>query len=277
MEVWLVDNQSTDRIREHVEAFCRAFPERTVHRLWNRTNVGFAVGVNQGLARSRGHFLLLLGSDTRVLPGSLERMVGFLEGHPEVGVVAPQLLDPKGRVQVSCRRFPTYADAFLELSGLSRVFPGIVLPRWKMGDFDHFTSRAVDQVEGSCLMTHRRALEAVGPMDERFSMFFNDVDWCRRFWEKGWKVVFYPEARVEHQGGGSVYPHRLPMIWKSHQGFYRYFQKYAASFWQRAFHPFLGLLLVLTAAYRSLLLFFNIDRRKDDGKGHSRKGLEVRR
>lgn len=254
MEVLLIDNRSSDCTRGKIEDFCIQHNESLIKRFWNTTNRGYACGVNQGLSVSRGDFVLLLGPDTRVFPGSLETMIDFLKTHPDVGLVAPQLLDLKGRIMASCRRFPNHGDVLLELSGLPRIFPARYTPRWKMPDFEHKTQMEVEQPEATCLMTHRNTLNEVGFMDERFPMFFNDVDWCRRFKMKGRKIVFYPDSKVQHQRGASILPHRIPMIWKSHQGFYRYFQKYAVSLRHKVTNQGLGLLLILAATFRTILV-----------------------
>ena len=263
MEVWLIDDRSTDRTRERVEEFGQKSPAFSIHKIWNTTNQGYTRSVNQGLSLSQGEFILLLGPDTRIFPGSLETMIDFLKIHPDVGLVAPKLLDPHGRILPSCRRFPTYRDSFFELSGMPRMFPKRFIPAWKMPDFDHRSQQEIEQPEATCLMTHRKILHEVGFMDTRFPMFFSDVDWCRRFLVKGWKVVFYPEAQVEHIKGASILPYRIPMIWKSHQGFYRYFQKYYTSFWQRWINQVLGLLLIFTATFRTLMCLIQYLKRRE--------------
>jgi len=252
MEAVLVDNRSRDRTREKIESFCRQYPESLVKKIHNPVNQGFAHAVNQAVAQCEGDFILLLGPDTKVSAGALKTLILFLETHPSAGLVAPQILNGKGDIQPSCRRFPTYRDVLLELSGLPRLFPRRFFPRWKMHDFDHRHESEVQQPEATCLMTSRKALQDVGGLDEQFPMFFNDVDWCRRFRAKGWKIFFTPRAKIHHQKGASVFPHYLPMIWKSHQGFYRYFQKYAVSPWQKAATQVLGFLLIFTALIRSL-------------------------
>jgi len=251
MEILLIDNNSKDRTKERIQNFSHRLPEFPATTLWNNTNRGYAMGVNQGLSLSRGDYVLLLGPDTKILPGALETMMNFLKTHPEAGLVAPQLVNAKGEILHSCRRFPTYKDVLIELTGLPRLFPSVFLSRWKMADFNHKEEKEVDQPEATCLMTHRKALDDVGFMDEQFTMFFNDVDWCRRFWLKGWKVFFFPIARIEHQKGASVYANQIPMIWKSHQGFYRYFQKYSASSFKKIINYGLGFILIVVAAYRS--------------------------
>ncbi|MBC7186808.1 MAG: glycosyltransferase family 2 protein, partial [Calditrichaeota bacterium] len=99
---------------------------------------------------------------------------------------------------------------------------------WKMGDFDHLSQRDVDQPQGAFLLARREAVASVGVLDERFLMFFSDVDWCRRFWEGGWRVTFVPEVHAIHHKGASVFAHRVPALIASHRDFLRYFRKYPA-------------------------------------------------
>jgi hypothetical protein len=207
--------------------------------------------MNRILSASRGEWICLLGPDTSVRPGALEALAGYLEKNPAAGAAAPKLVDRSGATQRSCRRFPTVRDAILEMSGLPRLFPRRVRPRWKMPEFDYASTASVEQPEATCLMVRRRTFETVGPMDERFRLFFNDVDWCRRIRESGWDIVFLPAAVVGHVGGASV--NRVPVMktWKSHQGFYRYFAKYRTSAWGKATNPLLGGALACTAVIRA--------------------------
>ena len=144
-----------------------------------------------------------------------------------MGIVAPQFLNADGSIQPSCRRFPRHRDIVFHALGLNYLFPYSKLYNyWKMGDFDHQSQRFVDQPQGAFLLTHRRAFEDVGLLDENFPMFFSDVDWCRRFINKGWKITFTPEVKIIHHKGSSVYNNRnrISLIWSSHISFYLYFQ-----------------------------------------------------
>jgi len=254
LEVWIEDNGSRDRTREVVERFAAGLRRGRVriHRRWNASDRGYAAAMNRMLSASRGEWVCLLGPDTRVLDGSFERLVDFLRKNPAVGVAAPRLLDIRGETQPSCRRFPTVGDAFLEMTGLPRLFPRRFLPSWKMPEFDHASMASVDQPEATCLMLRRRVLDGVGLMDERFPLFFNDVDWCRRIRRHGWGIVFLPSAVVEHSRGASVRQAPVKKIWRSHQGFYRYFAKYRKSAWGKATNPVIGGMLAMTAVFRIL-------------------------
>ncbi len=193
-EVIVVDNASGDRslpmVREH-------FPE--VILLPQKKNLGFPVGNNVGVRRSRGRYVLLLNPDIAVFKGVLEQLVAYLDEHPDVGIVAPKLLNPDQSVQTSCYRFPTPMVPILRRTPLGRLpFAKKILRHYLMLDWDHNDDRLVGWVLGSCMLVRRTAFEQVGLMDERFFMYFEDVDWCRRFWEHGWKVVYRSSTSMVH-------------------------------------------------------------------------------
>lgn len=249
-QIIIIDNHSQDKTVELILAKGRS----EIYLLRNQENLGFTRGVNQGLRLCQGKNIVLLNPDTQVSATSFNQLIKILKAHPDVGLVAPQLLNLDGTIQPSCRRFPIHRDVFFHVLGLSYLFPeSHFFNRWKMGDFDHQTPCEVDQPQGACLMTHRKALDEVGLLDERFPMFFSDVDWCRRFKEKGWRILFYPEAKVIHSKGASVYQNRAAMIWNSHRSFYRYFQKYFQGGIYGVMNFFVGLVLILTAIIRIIL------------------------
>jgi GT2 family glycosyltransferase len=255
-EVIVVDNGSSDGTWAALEPW-RAEDGRSapffVRALRNAENLGYTRAMNQALQQARGSYVLFLNPDTRIEPGALQALADYLDAHPEVGVVAPHLRNPDGSVQPSCRRFPRRRDLLIEMTGLPRLFPQWrSVNRWKMGDFDHQALRQVDQPQGACLLTRAEVLNSVGLLDERFPMFFSDVDWCRRVWQAGWKIVFYPDAKVVHRKGASVYRNRAAMIWSSHRSFYDYWQKYASrGVTDRILNTILGAALWVTAVIRA--------------------------
>ncbi len=251
IEVCVVDNGPSVETRARIGIFTRGLEGRRVRVIPGREPKSYAAAVNLGLRSCKGDWICLLGPDTRMGRGSLERMIRFLKRHSGVGVTAPRLTDAEGLTLPSCRRFPVLRDVLLEMSGLPRLWPSRFTPRWKMPDFRHDRTADVEQPEATCLLLRRRVIDAVGPMDERFPLFFNDVDWCRRIRTAGWRIVFLPDASVEHIRGASVNQEPFLKIWRSHQGFYRYFSKYGASGQQRPLLPVLGWLLILTAVLRS--------------------------
>lgn len=193
-ETVVVDNSSSDGTQEVVRA---SFPE--VRLIANPDNRGFTVGNNQGIAASGGRYLLLLNPDCELMPGALRAMVEQMDKGPRVGVVGPQLLNTDGAHQSSRRRFPTLLTALVESTVLQDYFPhSRVLRRYYCQDLPEDGTQEVDWVVGACFMVRRQAIEEVGTLDEEFFMYSEEMDWCFRIKHAGWKVVYFPEARVVH-------------------------------------------------------------------------------
>jgi GT2 family glycosyltransferase len=193
-EVIVVDNASGDRSVSMVQDH---FPMVTL--LPQAKNLGFPVGNNIGLRASSGRYVLLLNPDIAVFTGVLEQLVAYLDKHPDVGIVAPKLLNPNQSIQASCYRFPTPMVPILRRTPLGRLpWAKKILRDYMLLDWDHNQDRPVEWVLGSCMMVRQEAFAQVGLMDERFFMYFEDVDWCRRFWQAGWKVVYLPTVAMVH-------------------------------------------------------------------------------
>jgi hypothetical protein len=221
-EVFVIDNNSADGSAAMVRD---EFPWAKLTA--NDSNRGFAAANNQALKVTTGKYILLLNPDTEVYPESLSTLMRFLDEHPKVGVVAPQLLNTDGSIQDSCRQFPTFLGMSYELLGLSRLFPGVVRFReYKMLDFHHDVESAVDQPEGACLMLRREVIDQVGILDEGYFMLFEEVDWCYRIKKAGWEIWFTPTAKVLHHYGQSIKQVKTKMILSSHRGLYRFWHKH---------------------------------------------------
>jgi GT2 family glycosyltransferase len=202
--------------------------------------------------------VLFLNPDTILPPASLAALLEKLFAFPDAGVIAPQLIHRDGRIQLSCRRFPTHRDLFCELSGLSRLFPDSPdLNRWKMGEFDHRRAAEVDQPQGACLLARPEVLKQVGGWDERFPIFFSDVDWCRRVWENGWKIRFEPAVQIVHAQGVSVRQVRAAAIWSSHVSCWRYLRKHENNRREHWLNLIFGPLLLLAAGARIIPCLFS--------------------
>ncbi len=199
VEIIVVDNASSDGSPEMVVA---EFPD--VHLVVNAENRGFTAANNQGLALSRGRFLLLLNPDTEVVGDALSAMVRYMETHPEVGAVGPQLRYPDGSLQSSRRRFPTFATALVESTVIQEWWTdNRILRRYYMADTSDDAVQPVDWLVGACLMVRREVVEQVGGLDEGFFMYSEELDWCRRIKNAGWTVVYLPDAVVVHHEGKS--------------------------------------------------------------------------
>jgi len=199
MEIIVVDNASADGSPEHVEAH---FPN--VRLIRNADNLGFAKANNIGISAGRGRYFCLVNSDVKVLKDCITVLVDFCESHPDVGMVGPRIIGGDGKLQRSCRGFPGIWNMFCRAVALdsffqkSKWFSGYALSYWS-----HDTLRSVDILSGCFWLVRKEALSEVDLLDESFFMYGEDMDWCRRFWAKGWKLVFVPEAQAVHYGGGS--------------------------------------------------------------------------
>ncbi|MBC7233264.1 MAG: glycosyltransferase family 2 protein [Chloroflexi bacterium] len=198
-EVIVVDNASTDGSPDMVR---QRFPAANL--IVSDVNLGFTRANNIGIAYSSGRYILLLNPDTEVLGNALVTMVAYMDKNPDIGALGPKLLFPNGHVQPSRRRFPTLATAFLESTILQQWLPrNRVLHRYYVQDRSDDEEQDVDWVIGACLLLRRQAWEQVGPLDEGFFMYSEELDWCRRLKTVGWRVVYIPWAEVIHHEGQS--------------------------------------------------------------------------
>jgi len=267
IEVIIVDNDSHDGTQEIVE---KHFP--WVRLISNSHNAGYAHANNQGIAESSGDYLLFLNPDTIVNDRAIPALMTFMKSHDEAGALAPQLINPDGTVQQSCREFPTWQILLWEFTGFSRIFSkSRLFARWRMGYFDHRSMREVDQPMASCLLVPRGVLEAVGVFDERFPMFMNDVDLCYRIKKGGWCIVFFPEASVVHRLGESTERVKKQMIISSHRSIYHYFKKHHPT-WT---NEILGAFLVIAALIRIARLKLRPKGAKASHNSRTRTGVSA--
>lgn len=163
------------------------------------TNGGFAMGNNLGINQADGRYIMILNPDIAVVPGALEKMINFMESDKQIGIIGPRLINPDGSVQYSCRRFPSLLTPIYRRTFMGRLlFAKKPLSDYLMKDFDHEESREVDWLFGACLLIRKSVLDKVGFFDERFFMYFEDLDLCRRFWQAGFKVVYFTEVEMVH-------------------------------------------------------------------------------
>jgi GT2 family glycosyltransferase len=258
-EILIIDNGSADNTVKIIEKISGKQLAFSLQIQKNSENLGYARGNNQGIRNSKGRYILLLNPDTVLSEGSIKKMVEWLENHPEVGALAPQLITSEGSIQYSCREFPAYGNIFWELTGIPQLFPR--LSRWKMGYFDHTKEREIDQPMASCIMVKREALEGVGfksipteevqYLDENFPLYFNDVDLCYRIKNshEKWKIVFSPVNNILHHKGSSTKKMGAGQVFSLHLSMIRYFKKHKMNIF---LFPFLALLLFVSAILRSI-------------------------
>lgn len=199
LEVFVVDNNSRDESAEMVRS---EFPD--VHLIANRENLGFAAANNQAWKRSSGEYVLLLNPDAFIKEGAIQNTVDFMVAHPECGICGGRLVNPDGVLDPSARKFPTALNKFFTLSGLRSRFPtSSVFSGHEFGGFDHQSVIEVDWVPGTFTMYRREMLDETGLFDDRFYIYFEETDLCKKAKKSGWKVYFLPSAEVVHVGGAS--------------------------------------------------------------------------
>jgi N-acetylglucosaminyl-diphospho-decaprenol L-rhamnosyltransferase len=217
-EIIVVDNGSTDDSAAMVST---QFPGVKLIRL--ERNHYFAYPNNLAARNAAGEHLFLLNNDVILQPGCVSQLLHSLEADTHVCAVAPQLRYPDGCVQPSCRRLPTFSNLLLSGLRLDNAFSRV---SWKMADWDHATPRYVEQPMMSALLVRGKSWRSVGELDERFALYFNDVDWCRRAIDSGWTILFDPKAQAIHYEAWTGKRLGVHQSTLSARGLYRYFRKH---------------------------------------------------
>jgi GT2 family glycosyltransferase len=227
-EIIVVDNASTDNSLALLEPL---FSKGSHLRLLkNDSNTGFAAASNQGAAEANGDYLLYLNPDCVIYPGTLQKLAASIEQYPEVGMAGGLLLNPDGSEQAGGRRavptpWRTLVRAF-NLSALARRYPRLV------ADFNLHKQALPDKpveveaISGACMLVSRASLEEVGGLDEGYFLHCEDIDWCMRFRQKGWKILFVPDARVTHYLGACSRSRPVFVEWHKHRGMIRFYRKF---------------------------------------------------
>lgn len=202
LEAVVVDNRSEDGTVERVRD-----GHPGVGLIANADNRGFAAGCNQGIAATRGEFVLLLNPDARLQPGTLAALVRHLDENPRDGIVAPALESSPGELQRDISAtgiFPSFWQALHEYTRLGRWYPDSPWVRdYFLAGFDRRSSRPVAMVQGACLLVRRALLQQIGSFDERFFLYFEETDLCKRAVDAGWGVHYLGEAAALHAGSRS--------------------------------------------------------------------------
>ncbi len=200
LEVLVIDNCSRDGSVEMVQ---KEFP--FVRLFQNNKNEGFAAPNNKGIRESTGEYVLLLNSDTIVKPGAIGVLLEFMRGHPDVGACGPMLVYPDGSLQKSVKGFPTLWTHACDMFAMDRLFPNSRLfGRGEMAYFDYQTAADVDHLMAAAFLVRRDVIDRVGMLDERFRIYYNDMDWCYRMKQSSWKIYYLPTAKVVHYLGQTV-------------------------------------------------------------------------
>ncbi len=239
--ILVVDNASTDGTAEMV---ARDFP--TVQRIQNSRNHGFAAACNQGIRACASDFILLLNPDTLLERATLQKLTDIMRAQPNIGACGPRVLNTDGSLQPSCRRFPTLGALVCDELGLDRLFPHSRFAKYRMNGWEHDETRDVDQLMGSCLLLRRMMLEQIGLLDERFFLYFEEVDLCLRLRQTGWRAVFVANPTVTHLGGESSRADPRNALGHRYRSLFAFYRKHYPA-WQL---PILRLVVQIAAVAR---------------------------
>lgn len=199
VNVTVVDNASEDGIElllknHYINVNC----------IRNEDNFGFAKAQNAGMQDANAKYHFVLNPDTVLVQGEalIKKLHDFMENNPQVGIVGPKIMYPDGTRQNSCFRFPKFLQPVYSRTKLGKIGNGKkTADRYFMRDFEHDETIPVDWIMGAAMFVRQTAVDEIGLMDERFWMYAEDSDWCRRMWEKGWQVFFVHNVMLQHEHG----------------------------------------------------------------------------
>jgi N-acetylglucosaminyl-diphospho-decaprenol L-rhamnosyltransferase len=220
LEIIVVDSASSDTSVTMIQT---EYPQVTL--LAQTENLGFVKCNNIGLKASSGRHVLLLNPDTEIIGDALATMVAYLDAHPDVGIVGPHTLNTDRTTQPTKRRFPTIATGFFESTWLQGYAPKSLMDWYYTVDIADQATGDVDWVQGSALMARRSVYEQIGGLDEGFFMFSEELDWCKRAKDSGWRVVYVGAAQIVHHGGKSTEQIASRKHIYFHKSKLRYFRK----------------------------------------------------
>jgi len=224
-EFIVVDNHSDDG---SIEILAQQYP--FVQVIANSENVGFSKACNQAIPLAQGKYVLLLNPDTVVAQGAVSALADFMEADNDCGATGPKVLNPDGTLQLACRRsFPDPVAAFFRITYLSRLFPRHrLLARYNLTYADPEATLEVDALSGSCMMVRREVVDVVGLLDEDIFMFGEDIDWCWRIKQAGWKICYFPSAVVYHYHGAASRLRPVGTTINLHKGMEVFYRKHMA-------------------------------------------------
>ncbi|HEY0581512.1 MAG TPA: glycosyltransferase family 2 protein [Chloroflexota bacterium] len=233
VETIVFDNASHDG---SADAVAERFPLRNVKVIRSATNLGFAAGVNRAAACATGEALLVLNPDARLEPGALDLLLDLLDRTPGAGLVAPALRYPDGARQPAAFRFPGLAQVVLDLFPIARLTDSPL-----NGRISATQPTPIDHPLGACMLIRRAAWDDVGPLDEGYFMYLEEIDWSMRARLRGWQVWHHPQAVVVHHGGQSTRQQADAMfaqLWRSRL---RYYQRFTSPTYSRLLHAIVRL------------------------------------
>lgn len=239
-EIIVIDNASSDGSTEYL----RSIADK-ITLIENTENIGYAKACNQGMKIAKGKYILLLGSDTIMKPGTLKNCAGFLDANKEAGAVSCRLLNPDGSVQSSLKKFPKLINAFYTYLSFDKMNR-----EYDMADFDYCSTCTVEQAAATFLMVRREIMEKINYFDESYRILYNDVDLCSRIWKSGYRIYFLHTVSIIHYGSHSTKNADFALRKIMYSDIYRYYCR-NFGFKAKFLYPILAFRLVLVSTIRS--------------------------
>jgi GT2 family glycosyltransferase len=222
--VVVLDNASSDDSINMLES---DYPDK-IQLIKNVENYGFGKAHNQAIKVSESRYILILNPDCVLLDKDvLSKMIAYMDSNHEIGIIGPKILNPDGSLQFSARHFPNMFAGIFRQTVLGKMFPDNRFVRqYLMTDFPHDQIFDVDWLSGSAMFVRKKMIEEIGMLDERFFMYCEDVDLCKRAHLANWRVVYYPEVKITHRIGAASDKNAVGMVKQHHKSMYKYFLKY---------------------------------------------------
>jgi GT2 family glycosyltransferase len=213
-EIIVIDNGSEDGSNEYLSTL-----NKKIVLINNKENKGYASACNQGMKIASGKYVLLLGSDTIMLDGTLEKCISFLDNNEDCGAAGCKLLNPDGTVQNSCKMFPEFKNAFYTYLSMDYMNHD-----YDMHNFKYDRTLHVDQIATTFLMIRNELLQKINYFEESYRILYNDVDLCKKIWDAGYKISFYHEAEIIHYGSHSTKNADMKLRAVMYEDIYRYYR-----------------------------------------------------
>lgn len=233
--ITVVDNASADDTVNFLET-----EYRKINLIKSETNIGFSAGNNLALKKSNADYIMLLNSDMELTEKSkkIDNLIEYMESDRNIGMITPKLLLSNGKLDPACHRGePSFLDVFFYFSGFEKLFPKIkFFTKYHMLYKDFSTVHEIDAVTGACMIMKNNVLKKVGYFDERFFMYSEDMDLCRRFRMSGYKIIYYPDVELIHhkyKSGLSSLNSQTKKNISNHfyNSFLLYYDKYYKNIW----------------------------------------------
>jgi len=227
-EIFVVDNDSQDGSYEKFKSsFDSEIANEKLKLIANDSNQGFSSANNIAIKKSKGNFILLLNSDTIVEEGSIDNLLDYIKNHDNIGAIGPKILLPNGNLDEAAKRsFPNPKNSFYKLFGFSKINKNSEDNNYNLDDLDSDGIYEVDSLVGAFMLVKKEIINQIGLLDEDYFMYGEDIDWCYRIKEAGWKVIYYGKAEIIHYKGSSSKKQKSKLIYEFHRSMYLFYNKH---------------------------------------------------